>query len=85
MDTTEREIRCRQCREHVPLQSGHCPHCGAAIRSRTRSFAAIAFGAVVAAASATDPGRLWFYGAIGLALAATGAYFLYDRQRRIRS
>lgn len=55
------------------------------MRSTTASIGAIVLGLVVAAAAVTNLGDLWFYGLVGVAVAAAGAALLYDRRRRTLS
>lgn len=84
MSSGEQQIRCRNCREAVPLDAGNCPNCGTSIRSLTAPIAAIVLGAIVAIGSLLNIGTLWFYGMIGLVMVAVGAFLIYDRRRRIQ-
>lgn len=43
------------------------------------------FGAVVAGASLLNLSRLWVFGLIGLVLALTAAYLVYDKRQRIQA
>lgn len=84
MSSGEREIVCRRCQESIPLEEDNCPHCGASVRNRGRMYAAVVLGLLIAGTSLFQIGTLWFFGLIGLALAAVGGYLLYDRRQRIQ-
>jgi ribosomal protein L37E len=82
MSGEESRILCRRCNETIRVEDESCPTCGKSIRSTTYLAAGFAFGVVVAAASLTNPGELAFFGVIGLAIAATTGYLLYNKRQR---
>jgi hypothetical protein len=84
MAAGDQQIICRRCGETISQSVDSCPHCGAEIRSRKGPLAALIVGLVIALPTVIDFGELWPYTAIGLIIAFGGAYFLYDRRRRIR-
>jgi len=81
---TDGVIVCRRCGETVRMDTGSCPHCGASVRSRVGPIAALIVGLVIMGSSALDIGTLWAFGLVGFVVAFGGAYFLYDRRRRIK-
>lgn len=81
MSSGETQIVCRRCRETIPADGDNCPHCGASIRGTLGPIAAVVFGLVIAGSSVL--GQLWFFAAIGLAIAAIGGYLIYDKRSRL--
>lgn len=84
MSAGERQIECRTCKERIPLEAGDCPHCGTSILRLTPPIAAILLGSIVAGASLTNVGALWFYGLFGIAMVVIGSYLIYNRRQRIQ-
>lgn len=83
MSASEDHIICRQCGEHVSMTVGSCPKCGAEIRGRKTPLAALVVGVALVGVALTDPGQFWLFGLIGAFVGFGGAFFLYDRRKRI--
>ena len=77
-------IVCRRCGETIPLEAGSCPHCGKDIRNVTGPAVAIVLGLILVGSAVIGGSSLYFFGAIGLVMAASGGYILYDRRQRIQ-
>lgn len=84
MSSTEQHIVCRRCGETVSMTVGSCPKCGAGIRGKRGPFVALVVGVVVLAISLTDVQQFWLFALASVFVGFGGAYFLYDRRRRIR-
>lgn len=83
MSQGEQRIVCRRCNENIALATDSCPHCGASVRNSGLIVAVTGFGGLLAVGALFDLSQLWFFGAIGLAIAAIGGYLLYDKRRRM--
>lgn len=83
MSLSGQRIVCRNCKETISTEEGNCPHCGASIRSNWAYIAGIVFGLLLMGATVFNPGDLLFYGVIGLLIAGSAAYLLYEKRQRI--
>jgi len=77
-------IVCRQCGEVIPLDAGHCPHCGQSIRGLLWPSIGIVLGLAVVVATLVNPSDLLIFGLLGTVVAATSGYLIYDRRQRIQ-
>ena len=77
-------IVCRRCGETIPLEGGSCPHCGKDIRKITGPAIAIFLGALLVGSAILGGSSLYVFGAVGLVMAASGGYILYDRRTRMQ-
>jgi len=77
-------IVCRRCGETIPLEGGSCPHCGKDIRKVTGPAVAIVLGVILVGSAILGGSALYVFGAVGLVMAASGGYILYDRRQRIK-
>jgi uncharacterized membrane protein len=84
MSSGEQKIVCRRCNEVIPIESENCPECGASIRSNGVLISVIAIGCLVAGVSLFQPGELLLFGVVGLAVAATAGFILYNKRKRMR-
>lgn len=83
MSADRNQIICRKCRESVSLDNSNCPNCGASLRGVIPYVGGILFGIILMGATVLNIDQLLVYGVIGLIVAATSAYFLYERRQRI--
>ena len=84
MSVGEEQIRCRNCKEVIPVEGGSCPHCGTEIRSTQKLLVAAAVGVVIALASLVQFGDLWFFLVVGVAVVGVAGLLLYDKQQRMQ-
>ena len=84
MSVGEEQIRCRNCKEVIPVEGGSCPHCGTEIRSTPKLLAAAAVGVVIALTSLVQFGDLWFFLVIGLAIVGIAGLLVYDKRQRMQ-
>ena len=84
MSVGEEQIRCRNCKEVIPVEGGSCPHCGTEIRSTPKLLAAAAVGVVIALTSLIQFGDLWFFLVIGLAIVGIAGLLVYDKRQRMQ-
>lgn len=82
MSSGESKILCRRCTEPIRIEDESCPNCGKSVRSTTALAAGLVLGLIVAGASLSDPGDLAFFGVLGLAIAGTTGYLLYNKRQR---
>lgn len=84
MSSESQLIICRRCHEAIPTENGSCPHCGAGIRSTVAFGSAVMFGVLLIGATIFSPGTLYAFGILGLLVAASAGYLLYDKRQRIQ-
>ncbi|MFB6119955.1 MAG: hypothetical protein ABEJ68_02425 [Halobacteriaceae archaeon] len=84
MSSDGSSIVCRRCGETIPLEAGSCPHCGKDIRNITGPAVAIVLGLILVGSAILGGSQLYVFGAVGLVMAASGGYILYDRRQRIQ-
>ena len=84
MSVGEEQIRCRNCKEVIPVEGGSCPHCGTEIRSTPKLLAAAAVGVVIALTSLVQFGDLWFFLVVGAAIVGVAGLLFYDKRQRMQ-
>ena len=83
MSQVEQQIKCRRCQQVIPATSDACPNCGASIRSTGYLLVGAALGLVLVIAAAFNLSQLWPFGLLGLFLAGTCGYLIYDKRQRM--
>lgn len=89
MSSDGNRIICRQCRESISLDNESCPNCGKSIRRTGPYVVGVVLGGILALAgvySVISPNvsGLLVYGVLGLLVAGSSAYMIYEKRQRIR-
>ncbi len=83
MGVGEKQIVCRKCKETISAEAGSCPHCGTGIRSSIAPISVLVLGLIIAVATITNVGELWFYTLIGVVMVVVGGFLLYEKRSRM--
>jgi hypothetical protein len=86
--SSEKEIVCRRCREVFPADVDSCPQCGTSVRGNTGAIAGLVVGGLLVVFALADfalnsATRLIPFGILGLLIAGSGYYVIYDKRQRI--
>lgn len=83
MSADGNQIICRKCQESISQDNETCPNCGTSLRGTVGYAIGIVFGGILIGAAVLNLSELLAYGVIGLVIAATSAYFIYEKRQRI--
>lgn len=83
MSADGNRIICRKCRENISLDNSNCPNCGKSIRGTAPYALGIILGLLLAGAALFNYQDLLAYGIVGLLVAVTSGYFIYEKRQRM--
>lgn len=88
MSADGNRIICRKCQESISLDNESCPNCGTGIRRTLPYAVGLVLGVLLVGAGAVDivsPDNkgLVIYGVLGLFVAASSGYMIYEKRQRI--
>lgn len=83
MSSSENQIICRKCKESISQDNSSCPNCGTSLRGTLPYVVGIAFGVVLVVTALLNLDSLLAYGVVGLLMAASSGYMLYEKRQRI--
>lgn len=83
MSTNGNRIVCRKCQESISLDNDSCPNCGASVRGTLPYVVGIVLGLVLVGAAIVNISDLLAYGVVGLFVAGSAGYLLYEKRQRV--
>lgn len=83
MSADGNQIICRKCGQNISLDNSNCPNCGTSIRGTLPYAVGIVFGVILMGAALLNLSSLLVYGIVGLIIAVTSGYFIYEKRQRI--
>lgn len=83
MSSSENQIVCRKCKESISQDNSSCPNCGTSIRGTVPYVIGIVFGVVLVVTALLNVDSLLAYGVLGLVIAGSCGYMLYEKRQRI--
>lgn len=83
MSSNGNKILCRTCNDSISLDNSACPNCGTTLRGTIPYAVGAVLGTLLVLAAVLNVSELLVYGLLGLFIAATSGYILYERRERI--
>lgn len=83
MSSSENQIICRKCKESISQDNSSCPNCGTGIRGNLPYIVGVVLGVVLIGTALFNLDSLLAYGVLGLLVAGSSGYMLYEKRQRI--